>query len=122
MYKEENSMMKVEIKRLRELNDQNQETLQERAKEIFELSNSLKKFTSKLDIVEREAREIQTNLSFKNDHFTTTMDEILYNKIHKKLKKITKLMKKASSNVSNYHPMPFNEVMDMIQGMFIKKS
>mmetsp|Transcript_12499 Transcript_12499/g.12264 ORF Transcript_12499/g.12264 Transcript_12499/m.12264 type:complete len:137 (-) Transcript_12499:44-454(-) len=50
------------------------------------------------------------------------MDEILYNKVNKKLKKITKLMKKATSNINNYEPMEKQEVMDMIQGMLMKKS
>ena len=114
--------MKNEYKRLREQIVSCEDLLQERAREIFTIHQELKKYTSKLDIVERETREVQTDLCFKNEKFTTTMDQILLKKTSEKLKKVTKLMNKATSNVTNFQPMPKKELMDLIQGMYIKKS
>ena len=55
-----------------------------------------------MEIIVKSAKDVQTEVSFKNEHFTTTMDQILTNKTTNKLKKILKVMKKASANVNHY--------------------
>lgn len=74
--------MKQEMKKLREMYEISQETLQERSKENFDLQQRLKKFTSHLDIIEKSHAEIQTDVSFKNEEFTTSLDQILKNKLN----------------------------------------
>ena len=66
--------MRSEVKRLREQAEVGNETLQERNKEIFDLTQRLKKFTSQFKIIEQMNNECQTDISFKNDHFTQTID------------------------------------------------
>jgi len=57
--------------------------LQERSKEVFDLSIRLKRFTDTQTIIERKDLVVQTELSFKNQKFTTTMDEIIERKLNK---------------------------------------
>lgn len=70
------------MKKLREMYEISQENLQERSKENFDLQQRLKKFTSHLDIIEKSHIEIQTDVSFKNEEFTTSLDQILKNKLN----------------------------------------
>jgi tRNA A-37 threonylcarbamoyl transferase component Bud32 len=58
MFKDENAVMKNEIKKMREQLRIDHEILQERAKEIFELQSKLKKFSDKMEIIVKDAREI----------------------------------------------------------------
>ena len=57
-FKEENAVMKTEMKRLREALEISQENLKERSKENFDLQQRLKKFTSRLDIIVKSNAEI----------------------------------------------------------------
>ena len=104
-FKEENAVMKTEMKRLREALEISQENLKERSKENFDLHQRLKKFTQRLDIIVKSNAEIQTDVSFKNEDFTTSLDMILKNKLNNQMKKITKLMNKAKANINNLQPM-----------------
>lgn len=47
---------------------------------------------------------------------------ILKNKLNNQIKKVTKLMNKAKANISNFPPMARQEMMELIQGTYIKKS
>lgn len=86
LYKEENTIIKQEMKRIREQYEYAQEQLQDRSKEIFELAAQLKQYTDHLNITVKDAKEVQTQVSFKNEHFTTTIDQIMVNKMNNKLK------------------------------------
>ena len=51
----------------------------------------------------------------------TSMDDIINNKMFNKVKKITKLMQKASANVTHLNPLAKVETMDLITGIYAKK-
>lgn len=98
------------------------QTLQERSKEVFDLGLRLKKFTQAMDIIEKKSTFVQTEVSFKNEAFTTTVDAIIEKKLNNKVKKITKIMQKAQVNINNIDPMSKEELMELIAGAYIKKS
>lgn len=70
-------MLKAEFKRLRERYEINQDILKERSKEIFDLQQELKKNTSHLSLILKDTREVQTDVCFKNEYFTTSVDQIM---------------------------------------------
>jgi len=70
------------MKKQRDDLDYAKDLLIERAKEIYDLQHALKKYTKQMEVIDRENRDIQTDLTFKNEEFTATMDEIIFKKQH----------------------------------------
>jgi hypothetical protein len=63
-----------------------------------------------------------TEVTFKNEAFTTTIDAIIEKKLNSKIKKITKIMQKATANTAGIAPMALDELMELITGAYIKKA